>query len=395
MTIPQDSQPQGQEKRKKKTVLLAILAVLVVIGIGVGVYFHQMDSQFAAKCKEAETVTTDVRDFLAEIDELKGDPEGDDVKDYLDRLDKAETNLDQLASNLTSIQVSGKDEAKKKALVEAVLFEKGILDDTSTVIKNPGDKRIGELTDKIRDDTKKLDDLSGNLTFDTVDFPSAMQLDALSEKLHGYVKKYRDIEAQKKEREARKRVQTVSSNKVGGIVKTGEVTAMNEQKGVSLRQIPIVELDDSSVKKKINDDITQTVVPLLQTSQDGLKWEKLTYDVKCDTAYTISIVVRESYQTERAMHEAIRYVTLNYDKKTGKRRTLDEYTTFTSTDALSKARTELVSYETGNRATKYFLDMTHPKTDKFFVTQDGHVWVLFDPYEIAAFAAGATCINVK
>lgn len=197
----------AQEKRKKQTVLLAILAVLVVIGIGVGVYFHQMDSKFAAKCKEAETVTTDVRDFLAEIGELKGDPDGDDVKEYLDRLDKATSNLDQLASDLTAMKVSGKDEAKNKALIEAVLFEKGILDDTETVLKNPGDKRTGELTDKIRDDTKKLDDLAGNLAFETVDFPSAMQLDGLHEKLYGYVKKYRAIEAQKKSEEKRKLMQ--------------------------------------------------------------------------------------------------------------------------------------------------------------------------------------------
>ena len=391
----QELQNPVQEKRKKQTVLLAILAVLVVIGIGVGVHFHQMDSQFAAKCKEAEKVTTDVRDFLAEIDELKGDPDGDDVKEYFDRLDKATSNLDQLASDLTSMRVSGKDDAKKKALVEAVLFEKGILDDTSTVIKNPGDKRTGELTDKIRDNTKKLDDLAENLTFDTVDFKSAMKLDGLSEKLYGYVKKYRSIAVQKREEEMRKHVQKINSKTVGGAVVTGEVLSRDKSDGVSQRAIPFVKLSDAAVSQKINADIEQSISSILPKSTDNLQWEKLTFEVKCDTGYTISIVVREDYLPDRAMHDAIRYVTLNYDKKTGARRTLNEYAPFTQEVAMQKARTELISYQSGASATKYFLDKSQPKMDKFFVTQDGHVWALFEPYEIAAFAAGATCLQAK
>lgn len=385
----------AQEKRKKQTVLLAILAVLVVIGIGVGVYFHQMDSKFAAKCKEAETVTTDVRDFLAEIGELKGDPDGDDVKEYLDRLDKATSNLDQLASDLTAMKVSGKDEAKNKALIEAVLFEKGILDDTETVLKNPGDKRTGELTDKIRDDTKKLDDLAGNLAFETVDFPSAMQLDGLSEKLYGYVKKYRSIAAQREAEEMRKRVQKINSKTVGGAVATGEVLSRDKSDGMSRRAIPFVQLSDASVSQKINSDIEQSIASILPKSTENLQWERLTFEVKCDTEYTISIVVRDDYMINRAAHDAIRYVTLNYDKKTGARRTLDEYAPLTQEIAMQKARTELISYQGGASATKFFLDKSQPKMDKFFVTQDGHVWALFEPYEIAAFAAGATCIRAK
>lgn len=194
----------AQAAKRKRNILIAVVVLLVAVGAGVLVYFHTADSRYAAKCQEAEKVTTDVRDFLGEIDDLKGDPDGDDVKEYLDRVDKASSNLDKLAGDLKSMRVSGKNEAKNQALVEAILLEKDILGNVQTVLKQPSDSQAGDAIRKVKESVAELDDRAGKLAFDGIDFAAAMQLDGLDGKLQGYVQKKQALDAQKKAEEERK-----------------------------------------------------------------------------------------------------------------------------------------------------------------------------------------------
>lgn len=396
MTDMQQGQPQMNE-RKKRNILLAIIAVLAIIGIGVGAYFYMADSRYAAKCQEAEKVVTDVRDFTKEIDDLKGDPEGDDVKDYLDRLGKAESNLDKLAGDLRSMRISGKNEGRNKNLVEAILTEKDILSNVKTVLKNPADKQTGDVINKVKSNVSELDDRAGQLDFGTVDFASAMQLDGLDERLKGYVQKKQALDAAKKAEEARKahKVTQLASQTVGGAIATDTVTSRDESADITRALVPVVHLDNAAVEQKINDDIRRSIASILPASKEGLEWEKLTYEVKSDSEETLSIVIRENYLPQKAMHDAIRYAALNYDKKTGARRGLAEYSSITPQEAQARAQAELISYNGGKDATRYYQKGALPTLGKFFVTQDGHAWLLFDPYEMAAFAAGATCIQIK
>lgn len=382
--------------QKKRNILLAIIAALVVIGAGVAFYFRAADSRYAEKCREAEQVTTDVREFLAEIDELAGDPGGDDVKEYLDRLGKASSNLETLASDLRTMRVSGKNEGRNKALIEAILVEQGILADAETVLKAPTDKETPALVAKIKDSVAELDERAQALDFEAVDFAAAMKLDGLDDRLAGYVKKKQALDAEKKAEEERKRVQPAPSKTVGGAVQTGEVTTRDESSGAYQIHVPVVQLADASVAARINADIENAVMSIRGKNVPDIDWEKLMYEVKCDSEYTISLVIREDYMPHGAAHDAIRYAALVYDKKTGARRTLDAFSATTPEEAKAQARTQLLSYRNGASATNMYLGAGGPPAlDKFFVNQQGHVWVLFDPYEMAAFAAGATCLQVK
>lgn len=195
---------EAQSAQKRRNILIAVAVVLVAALAGVFFYFHTADSRYAEKCKEAETVTTDVRDFLVEIDDLKGDPDGDDVKEYLDRLSKAETNLEKLAGDLKSMRVSGKNEGRNQALVEAILLEKDILTDTETVLKAPTDAKTADVIGKLKGKASELDERAAKLTFETVDFAAALKLDGLDDRLKGYVKKKEALDAQKKAEAERK-----------------------------------------------------------------------------------------------------------------------------------------------------------------------------------------------
>lgn len=376
----------------QRNVLIVVIVMLAAVLVGVFAYFHAADSRYAEKCREAGQVTTDVREFLAEIDELAGDPEGDDVKEYLDRLGKASSNLDQLAGDLRTMRVSGKNEGRNKALIEAVLVEQGILADVETVLETPTDKETPAVLSRVKDSVAELDERAQALDFGTADFAASMKLDGLDDRLAGYVKRKQALDAEKKAEEERKRVQPVASKTVGGAVQTGEVTS----KGEGAIQTPVVQLADASVAARINADIENAVAVIRTKNVPNIDWEKLTYEVKCDSEYTISLVIREDYMPHGAAHDAIRYAALVYDKKTGARRTLDEFISITPEEVRAQAQTQLLSYRNGASATRMYLGAGGPtKLDKFFVNQQGHVWVLFDPYEMAAFAAGATCLQVK
>ena len=185
----------------------------------------------------------------------------------------------------------------------------------------------------------------------------------------------------------------LDSKTVGGAISTTTVTTEEETSDIGTRKTPVVHLGDKSAEQKINADIQQAISAIQPKLDDPyLACDKRSFDVKCDTADTLSLVICELSYDKGANGNHNRYVTLTYDKKTGARKPLGDYSGITAQEVLEKARTQLVSYHDGKQIKQ---QGNTPKLEQFFVTQDGQVWLLFQPYEMSYGAAGATCIQVQ
>lgn len=194
------------EPRKKHTtqILIGVIITLVAVIIGVFAFFHGADSRYLAKCQDAETIAADTKGLMQEVDGLSGNPDGDDAKDFLDRLDKAEGNLDQITGELKSMHKSSEYQDKNKKLVEVLLLEKNVLDNTESVIKDPTGKDSKQLVEQVKDQVNEINDRTDSLTIGAADFHSACDLSGLDQSLGKYIQKKEAADAAKKAEEERK-----------------------------------------------------------------------------------------------------------------------------------------------------------------------------------------------
>lgn len=187
----------------------------------------------------------------------------------------------------------------------------------------------------------------------------------------------------------------LDSKTVGGAISTTTVTTKEETDEFGTLKTPVVQLADESIAEKINTDIQQAVSAIAGKRGPNTGRDNRTFDVKCDTADTLSIVICEIDAPKGGNGNHAKYVALTYDKRTGVRKSLSDYSNITAQDVEVKAQSQLLAYKNGENATKYVLNASSPKMDQLFVTQDGKVWLLFQPYNMAAGVAGATCIQVQ
>lgn len=188
----------------------------------------------------------------------------------------------------------------------------------------------------------------------------------------------------------------LESKTVGGAISTTTVTTEEETSDIGTRRTPVAHLSDESVAQKINTDIQQAVSAIAGKPDDSkMAKDDRSFEVKCDTADTLSIVILENAYYKGANGNHGKYVTLTYDKKTGARKSLSDYSSVTSQDAEAKAKAQLIRYGDSADVTSHYQGYGSVKLDKFFVTQEGAVWLLFDPYAMADGATGATCIQIQ
>ncbi|WP_294156888.1 hypothetical protein [uncultured Selenomonas sp.] len=184
---------------------------------------------------------------------------------------------------------------------------------------------------------------------------------------------------------------------IGGEVFTPTVTTDEQPTEVGTRQYPVVHLIDEAAEARINDDIRQSIQGILpKDDASHFDMERLSYAVKCDTADTLSLIVCESVHIKMAAHEATNVVTLTYDKATGLRKTLSDYSAVTPDDVRKRLETDLFRYVTAGKPPQKYQPRFQGQLTlgDFFVTQDGEVWLYFPRYELSDYATGATCMQI-
>lgn len=201
----QPSQQQNNNNMIK--ILVGVLIALLVAGIGFFAYVNTAEDRYVAKCQEGQQVVADVQSLMQEVKGLSGDPDADETKDFLDRMDKGSKNLDKLANDLRSTRTGSKYQAANQRLVDSLDREKAILDNAHKVVKEPLGKDTAGAIKQVRQDVQELTNGAADIAIEGTDFPTAFQLSDLGDNLQGYVQKKVALDQKKAEEEARKRAE--------------------------------------------------------------------------------------------------------------------------------------------------------------------------------------------
>jgi len=179
--------------------LIKLIALIVVL-FGVGGYFSMSDMSYASKCQNAYETLQDVQVLTKGVKDLPGDPESNVVKSYVAKLDDAEVKLDKLADELADMHVGKKNEARNRALVEAIRLERSVLDDVETLLQHGAVDGLKDVATRVDNNLNALQSKAAALDFDNIDFASVMDITSLDEDVTDYLK--RNVQKQKEDAQA-------------------------------------------------------------------------------------------------------------------------------------------------------------------------------------------------
>ena len=193
--------PPSKNNRTVK-ILSGVAIVLLLAVIGVFAYISGAEGRYEKKAMEAEQVTMDARNLVLDIKSLQGTPDSDQDKDFIDRVEKAKGNLDQLSGSLKSMRTGSKYQSVNKDLVEAVMLETTVLDDVHTVLADPTGGDAPKAVARVKDHVAELKDRGAKIQIGAADFTQPMDLTGLDQQLTGYIQKRKAAEAAAKAKAA-------------------------------------------------------------------------------------------------------------------------------------------------------------------------------------------------
>ena len=97
---PLQAPPAASPKNRTMKILGGVAIVLLLAVIGVFAYMSGAEDRYVKKAMEAEQVTMDARELVLDIKSMKGDPDSDQDKDFIERVHKAKGNLEKLSGDL-------------------------------------------------------------------------------------------------------------------------------------------------------------------------------------------------------------------------------------------------------------------------------------------------------
>ncbi len=202
--VPPMGPPQAPPSKNNRTVkiLSGVAIVLFLAVIGVFAYISGAEGRYEKKAMEAEQVTMDARNLVLDIKSLQGTPDSDQDKDFIDRVEKAKGNLDQLGGSLKSMRTGSKYQSVNKDLVEAVMLETTVLDDVHTVLADPTGGDAPKAVARVKDHVAELKDRGAKIQIGAADFTQPMDLTGLDQQLTGYIQKRKAAEAAAKAKAA-------------------------------------------------------------------------------------------------------------------------------------------------------------------------------------------------
>ena len=203
--IPPNAPVLGTVPARNRTtpILIGIAVVLLLAVVGLYAYISGSDERYIAKCEEAQKIVLDTQSTVKDIKDLKGDPDADETKSYLERLKTAEDNIGKIQKDLASMHVSEKYKAVNQTLGDALTQEQTILKDTENVLKTPLADDSAAAVKRVRDNTAALASSAGSIKMEHIDFAMAMQLGSLADDLDKYIAKKRDLDAARRAEQLR------------------------------------------------------------------------------------------------------------------------------------------------------------------------------------------------
>lgn len=190
--------------KKPLTMYLAILAGVLVFAVaGFFLYLHQQAARFEAQCQDGEQMALEIKYMMEELKDLPGEKDNEHVKDWLERLDTAKSNMDKLCNDLQGARPSSKYQQARSNLLAAAQLERALLDDVEFVVKDPLSGSVQEKINGIEASVTELHDLAGTVVVGNADFGTAMDMSEVKNNLAAFVGKAKEAEHRRLEEEAR------------------------------------------------------------------------------------------------------------------------------------------------------------------------------------------------
>lgn len=173
------------------------------------------------------------------------------------------------------------------------------------------------------------------------------------------------------------------------------MVVMERQEGPSWKMdYPLVYVDDPGAQAAINSDINryldafQEAMATNNLIREGIIKTKLCYEDE----NVISLTLVDYHYTGGAHGMYVVYG-LVYDVHTGARIPLENYVRLTTEDVAAELPDNTFTYDTTTPVRKFMNEPKRVPSD-YYLTGDGSVNIIFQPYEIAAYAAGAPYLHL-
>ncbi|MCR5175676.1 MAG: hypothetical protein K6C05_02380 [Anaerovibrio sp.] len=199
---------RGFLDRIGKGPLIALGAVILVVILGVIGYFYGIEDRYINKVQEADNVLAEAHTVLSEINNLDGNPESDNTKNYIHKYEDIQKRFNQVTADLKKIRTGKRYKDYNASLVSGLEMEADILNSVHEMLVNTPDNPAapGKVTKDFSDKIISLSNMADNAHMDNFAIDQNMKLGNLPKDLDAYLIRYHAVAEQKRieaERKAR------------------------------------------------------------------------------------------------------------------------------------------------------------------------------------------------
>lgn len=149
------------------------------------------------------SVVGNMKTTLREITSLKGDPNSDETKQFLERLEANRNNLARLEQEILRDRTNEKYKGQADRIISALRKEHDILQDVELILKNPSDVGAQDAINRINSQVSSLISETAGLKLNSVDLGYAFQLDDLTSGLGVYISRKHALDDAKRAEDER------------------------------------------------------------------------------------------------------------------------------------------------------------------------------------------------
>lgn len=181
------------------------------------------------------------------------------------------------------------------------------------------------------------------------------------------------------------------------IIASATVTEKIEIEGNIKLKYPSVQLDNISAQNAINKDIETHINDVKYSHYHKLGHDQsaLSYTIKYEDENYLSLILEPWYYSTGAIHGQYVQMGLVYNKQTGEKVPLRYFVRIKSPQQLETALNDnIVTLWSNNFSEKLSLrgNKIRHVTDSYYLGPDGDIFLIYQPYELASYAEGATRI---
>jgi len=159
-------------------------------------------------------------------------------------------------------------------------------------------------------------------------------------------------------------------------------------------EYPIVYTKNQAAQDKINQDIYKYIAAFRNDYNAGKFYDgNFSYQLKFENEKYISLTIKDDRYRLRAAHNSYRVYGLVYDKNSGKKVPLSNFLKVTVED-IRFTYFKFGFYNESGTENEYKYSAPDKISEDYYLLGNGGIALIYQPYEIASFADGATTIRL-